>query len=66
METYEGLVRKILSSKPQPALMLVHNVCYNNGSSAQLVHSRIAKHYNIPSVSMQSTLYKAIVRLQVR
>lgn len=61
METYEGLVRKILSSKPQPALMLVHNVCYNNGSSAQLVHSRIAKHYNIPSVSMQSTLYKALL-----
>lgn len=61
METYEGLVRKILLSKSHPALMLVHNVCYNNGASAELVHSRIARHYNIPSVSMQSTLYKALL-----
>ena len=60
-EAYEGLVRKILSSKSHPALMLVHNVCYNNGASAELVHSRIARHYNIPSVSMQSTLYKALL-----
>ena len=60
-KTYEGLVRKILSSKSHPALMLVHNVCYNNGASAELVHSRIARHYNIPSVSMQSTLYKALL-----
>lgn len=61
METYEGLVRKILSSKSHPALMLVHNVCYNNGASAELVHSRIARHYNIPSVSMQGTLYRALL-----
>lgn len=60
-ETYEGLVRKILSSESHPALVLVHNVCYNNGASAELVHSRIARHYNIPSVSMQSTLYKALL-----
>lgn len=60
-ETYEGLVRKILSSEFHPALMLVHNVCYNNGASAELVHSRIARHYNLPSVSMQSTLYKALL-----
>ena len=60
-ETYEGLVRKILSSETHPALMLVHNVCYNNGASAELVHSRIARHYNLPSVSMQSTLYKALL-----
>lgn len=60
-ETYEGLVRKILLSKSHPALMLVHNVCYNNGASAELVHSRIARHYNIPSVTMQSTLYRALL-----
>lgn len=60
-ETYEGLVRRILSSESHPALMLVHNVCYNNGASAELVHSRIARHYNLPSVSMQSTLYKALL-----
>lgn len=60
-ETYEGLVRRILSAESRPALMLVHNVCYNNGASAELVHSRIARHYNLPSVSMQSTLYKALL-----
>lgn len=61
METYEGLVRKIYASKTSPAVLLVHNVCYNNGSNAQLVHGRVARHYHLPSVSMQSTIYQEVV-----
>ena len=61
METYEGLVRKIYTYKTKPAVMLVHNVFYNNGGNAQIMHSRIGRHYDIPSVSMQSTLYQAVV-----
>ena len=60
-ETYEGLVRKVLSSPSHPAVMLVHNVFYNNGGNAQLMHARIARHYDLPAVSMQSTIYKALV-----
>lgn len=59
-ETYEGLVRKVLSAPSHPAVMLVHNVYYNNGSNAQLMHGRIAAHYDLPAVSMQSTIYRAL------
>ncbi len=61
METYEGLVRKVYTYRTEPAVMLVHNVFYNNGANSQLMHSRIGRHYGIPSVSMQSTVYQAVV-----
>ncbi len=61
LETYEGLVRKVLSAPSHPALMLVHNVYYHSGSSAQPQHSRVGRHYQLPSVSMQSTIYKETV-----
>lgn len=60
-ETYEGLVRKIYNSPGKPAVMIVHNVCYDNGANAQLVHAAVARHYGIPAVSMQSTIYPALV-----
>lgn len=61
METYEGLVRRILSAPGKPAVMLVHNVYYHNGANAQLMHGRIARHYDLPAVSMQSTIYPEVV-----
>ncbi|MDD6305651.1 MAG: SGNH/GDSL hydrolase family protein, partial [Clostridiales bacterium] len=61
METYEGLVRKVYGSKTKPAVLLVHNVFYHNGANAQLMHGRIARHYHLPSVSMQSTIYPEVV-----
>ena len=39
----------------------MHNVFYNNGANAQLMHGRIARHYNLPAVSMQSTIYPEVV-----
>jgi len=41
METYEGLVRKVYTSKTKPAVLLVHNVFYNNGANAQLLQDII-------------------------
>lgn len=61
METYEGLVRKVYTSKTKPAVLLVHNVFYHNGANAQLMHGRVARHYDLPSVSMQSTIYPEVV-----
>lgn len=60
-ETYEGLVRTIYQSETKPAVVLVHNVFYHNGANAQLIHSRIGRHYELPSVSMQSTIYPKVV-----
>lgn len=59
-ETYEGLVRRIL--KTGCSLMLMNNVCYDSGNSAEAVHLEIAKYYALPSVSMKSTVYAALLR----
>ena len=56
-EAYEGLVRKILSSDPSRALMLIHNVRYDDGGSAQLQHSKVARRYDVPAVSMREVIY---------
>ncbi|MCM1056541.1 MAG: SGNH/GDSL hydrolase family protein [Firmicutes bacterium] len=61
LETYEGLVRKIYGAEWQPAVLLVHNVCYDNGGNAQLMHGRVARYYELPAVSMQSCIYPELV-----
>ncbi|MCD7957761.1 MAG: SGNH/GDSL hydrolase family protein [Lachnospiraceae bacterium] len=68
LETYEGLVRQILIAGSTPAVVLIHNVCYNNGASAQLIHERVGRHYDLPCVSMQNTIYPELLsgRIQNR
>lgn len=60
-ETYEGLVRKIYGNEKKPAVLLVHNVCYDNGSNAQLIHSKVGRYYDLPAVSMQATIYPELL-----
>ena len=57
LETYEGVIRKLYYAEKKPAVMLLHNVYYHDGSNAQLQHAKIARHYDIPAVSMQSSIY---------
>ena len=59
-ETYEGLVRKVYSSKTAPAVLLVHNIFYEDGRNAQDQHETIGRYYNIPCVSMKTSVYQAI------
>lgn len=61
-ETYEGVVRHILNANPLQALLLMCNVYYNNGESAEIMHRRVARHYNLPVVSMRTTIYEALLR----
>lgn len=61
LETYEGLIRKIYGAAWQPAVLLVHNVCYDNGANAQLMHGKVARYYELPAVSMQSCIYPELV-----
>jgi lysophospholipase L1-like esterase len=56
-ETYEGLVRKIYGSDGEPALLLLHNVRYDNGENAQKEHEKIGKAYGLPCISMKEALY---------
>ncbi len=61
LETYEGLVRRIYNSPKMPAMLLVHNVYYNTGGNAQLQHAKIGRYYQLPCVSMQSSVYPEVV-----
>ena len=59
-ETYEGLVRKVYTSKTAPAVLLVHNIFYEDGRNAQDQHETIGRYYNIPCVSMKTSVYQSI------
>ena len=59
-ETYEGLVRKILKSSPDRALMLVWNFRYDNGKNAEKYHSMIADRYNVPAVSLKTAILPSL------
>ncbi|MCM1026964.1 MAG: SGNH/GDSL hydrolase family protein [Roseburia sp.] len=61
LETYEGLVRKIYGAEGQPAVLMVHNVYYDSGANAQLMHGKAARYYELPAVSMQSCIYPELV-----
>jgi Lysophospholipase L1 and related esterases len=60
LETYEGLIRKIYSDSNEPAILIVNNVRYDDGSNAQEQHNKIGKAYQIPCVSMKSSIYLKI------
>jgi len=61
-ETYESLVRRILSAEWKPALMLVHNVRYDDGGNAEEIHRPVGAHYHLPSVSMKPSIYAEVER----
>lgn len=59
-ETYEGLVRRILTARTSPALLILNNVCYDTGENIQKAHNQIGDWYGIKHVSMKDTLYAGI------
>ncbi len=61
LETYEGCIRQILSSRADIALITMNNVFYNEGSSAERIHRQAARHYKLPALSMRTTIYDAIL-----
>lgn len=60
-ETYEGLIRRILSHKNRsgsaPAILIVNSVKYDNGRNFEEVHAEIGRHYRIPCISMKECIY---------
>lgn len=59
-ETYEGLVRKMLSWHSGPAVLLLNNVYYDTGINAQEYHNAVGEHYRLPYVSIRDTIYQEI------
>ena len=56
-ETYEGLIRKILSWDSKPAIVLLNNVFYDSGENAQDLHNQIGDYYGVPHVSIRESIY---------
>lgn len=59
-ECFEGLVRKILYSRTQPALLVFHNVVYDTGENAQDIHSAVSIRYDVPTISMKDSIFEEI------
>ncbi|MDF2841187.1 MAG: hypothetical protein K0Q99_1959 [Clostridia bacterium] len=59
-ETYEGLIRKILMHKTEPALLILNNVRYNNGLNAQSIHNAVGLEYNLAMINIKDSLYAEI------
>lgn len=57
-ETFEGVIRKLLSWSSEPAVILLNNVFYDTGYSAEEYHNSLGDWYQIPHVSIKDTLYR--------
>lgn len=64
-ETYESLLRTILSADNSPAVMCLNMVQYNNGTNAQIIHDAVSEAYNVPTVSMKDSIYEEIVKKNI-
>lgn len=59
-ETYEGLIRRTYGDACAPAVLLMNNVRYDDGKNAQEMHLAVAKTYQLPMVSMQTTIWPEV------
>lgn len=64
-ETYEGLIRQTYGSDTAPAVLMLHNVQYNDGVNAQPKHLELGKYYDIPCISIKDSIYKAVENGQI-
>lgn len=57
-ETYEGVVRKLLTWDSSPAVLLLNNVYYDTGLNAQEYHNAVGEWYRVPYVSIRDSIYR--------
>lgn len=60
-ESYEGLIRKLLYSDARPAVASLFNFFYQDGKTAERIHSKVARYYGIPAASMHGAIYEDIL-----
>ncbi len=61
LESYEGLIRKLLYSDCEPAVAALFNFYYQDGKTAERIHSKVTRHYGVPSASMHGAIYEDIL-----
>ncbi len=59
-ETYEGLLRRILSHPTCPGVMMMNTFCYDSGDNAQEMHNVVGRHYQLPIVSVRDAVYPLV------
>lgn len=59
-ETYEGVIRRVLSWTSNPAVVLLNNVYYDTGVNAQEYHNAVGDWYGLAHVSIKDTLYQKV------
>lgn len=57
-ETYEGVLRRILSCPSHPAVVLLNNIYYDTDLTAEDDHVAVGEHYGVPHVSIRDSLYR--------
>lgn len=57
-ETYEGVIRKLLSWPSAPAVLILNNVYYDTGLNVQEYHNAVGEWYHVPFVSIRDTVYR--------
>lgn len=57
-ETYEGVIRKLLTWNSHPAVVLLNNVFYDTGENAQQYHNMVGDWYSVPHVSIKDTVWE--------
>lgn len=60
-ETYEGVLRQILSWPSAPAVVLLNNVYYDTGYTDQDCHNELGAWYSLPHVSVRDTIYQRML-----
>ncbi len=65
-ETYEGLIRHVYYHESKPAIMLIHNIKYDDGASAFSKHIEIGRYYELPCCSIIKTMYEMVKRGDVK
>lgn len=60
-ETYEGVLRQILSWPSAPAAVLLNNIYYDTGYADQDCHNELGTWYGLPHVSVRDTIYKRML-----
>jgi len=60
-ETYEGVLRQILSWPSAPAVVLLNNIYYDTGYTDQDCHNQLGAWYSLPHVSVRDTIYQRML-----
>lgn len=57
-ETYEGVIRRLLTWDSHPAVVLLNNVFYDTGTNAQEYHNAVGDWYQVSHVSIKDTVWQ--------